>query len=89
MKDSVDIDVSSRRKNIPLTKLMISNSSKIALTKKNTASVGKKICLHLLDKGYSKIGFHYREGGLPLKKMPEKIKKNWRLLAGVWFVFKI
>ena len=43
MKDFIEIDVSSRRTKIPLLiTLVISNGSKIVLTKKNTVFVGRK-----------------------------------------------
>ena len=75
MKDFVDIDVSSRRKNIPLTKLMISNSSKIALTKKNAASVGKKSVCICWIKDIQKKASTIRKEGFLLKKCLKKSKK--------------
>ena len=43
MKDFIEIDVSSRRTKTPLLiTLVISNGSKIVLTKKNTVFVGRK-----------------------------------------------
>ena len=55
--------------------IMVSTSSKIALTKKNTVSTRQKIRLHQPGEGCSKIRFHYKEKLLLLQKISEKIEK--------------
>ena len=55
--------------------IMVSTSSKIVLTKKNTVSTRQKIRLHQPDEGCSKIRFHYTEKLLLLQKISEKIEK--------------
>ena len=78
MKDFVEIDVSTRQKNYHylLITLMVSNSSKIAPTKKNTIPVGRKFVYTSRIKDIEKYAFTIRKDGFHFKKYLKKIERN-------------
>ena len=77
MKDFVEIDISTRRKKLIyylLFTLMISKSSKISLTQKNTVSVVRKFVCTSRIKDIEKYTFTIRKHVFHFKKYLKKLK---------------
>ena len=75
MKDFVEIDVSTRQKNYQYLLIMISNSSKIALTKKNTVSSGRTFVCTSQIKNIEKYASVMQNHSFHFKNM-WKVEKN-------------
>ena len=77
MKHFLEIDVSTRPKNLPLSPNYTNDlySSKIALTKKNTVSIGRKSVCTSRIKNIEEYLFTMREYGFHFKKYLKISKK--------------
>ena len=94
MKDFVEIDVSTRQKNFQYLLIMISNSSKIALTKKilfpqaeHSFSLARQRILKNTLLLYGKHGFQFKKHLRKLKKIGVHQPANQFSLVKIRSVF--